>query len=188
MQLPSRHTEPAKREDVLLVLDQLDVGESGSDALQDVHGQAAGEAVGGLGVEAVLGVDHQRDPGQAGRDPSVDAGLGVVGVDDVGAEPTEQPVQLAEREHVLVGRAGPGGVTQRMVHDAVGLQGGDERSRCRRGVDLEAGVPERPQLGPEQQLEADVGGGDVEEPRHAVSSVRIDGVELTTVGGCPTMP
>jgi hypothetical protein len=49
-----------------------------------VHRPAALPPVGGLGVQPVLGVHHQRHPGQPPGDPPEDAGLGVVGVQDVG--------------------------------------------------------------------------------------------------------
>ena len=69
-------------------------------------------------VEAVDGVDHDGHLGEARRQPSVDPGFGIVGVDDVGTEPAEERTQLGQRQEVPVRGAGPGGVAKADVADA----------------------------------------------------------------------
>ncbi len=65
-------------------------------------------------------------------------------------------------------------MTERVVHDAVGLQAGHERARRRCGMDVVARLLERPQLRADEELEADVARGHVQEARHAACSVGTD--------------
>ena len=95
-------------------------------------------------------VDHAGHPGGAGRHPTVEARLGVVGVDDVGLEPPEEPPQLGQGHHVLADGRGPGGVTQGLVPDAPGLQLGYEWPGSRHPHHLHTGLGEGSELGTEQ--------------------------------------
>ena len=154
-----------ERVDVLGVLDEFDVAERRRDALGRVHRQAALPAVGRLRPQTVLGVDDQRCAGEACRDPPEDAGLGVVGVHDVGAQRAQQSHELAERPEVVerVVRAGEGGYVD--VLDAHRGEVGHVGSGGRHADHLVAGGVERSQLRPEQPVEAHVGGGDVDDAR-----------------------
>ena len=151
--------------DVLGVLDEFDVAERGGDPFGGIHRDPSLPAIGGLRPQPVLGVDHERGTGEAGGDASEDARLRVVGVDDVGAQRAQQPQELAERTEVVerVVRAGEGRHVD--VGDAHGAQVVDVRSQRRHADHLVAGVGERPELRPEQPVEAHVGGGDVDDPR-----------------------
>jgi hypothetical protein len=173
LDLAPRHPESQQCGGILFVLHQLGVGEQGGDPLEHVHGELASPPVLRLRVEAVLGVHHQRHPGRSGGDASVDAGLGVVRVDDVGAEPPEEAVELEQRLGVAAQVGRSGGVAQGVVHDAVGLEGGHVGPGRGGSVDVVAGGLERTELRPEEQLQADVGGGDVEQLRHAAASAGV---------------
>ena len=105
-----RHAQPGEGGQVFLVLDQLGVRARGGQALQPVDGGPPGPGVLGGGVEAVDGVDHHRHPGRPAPQPPVDAGLGRVGVHDVGAQSAQQLVQLRRRPDVVQDRHAPGGV------------------------------------------------------------------------------
>ena len=92
MPLPSRWSRSAGTRNaaqsgqVFLVLHQLGVRARGGQALQPVDGDPAGQGVLGGGVETVDGVDHHRHAGRPAPQPSVNPGLGRVGVHDVGAQ------------------------------------------------------------------------------------------------------
>ncbi len=107
-------------------------------------------------------------------DAAEDAGLRVVGVDDVGAQRVEQPQELAERAQVVerVVRAGEGGHVD--VADAHGVEVGDVGPGRRHADDLVAGAGEGLQLRSEQPVEAHVGGGDVDDSRLAASHAAAD--------------
>ena len=161
------HPEPGQGREVLVVLDQLGVRAGGGQALEAVDGGPLGGPVVLGGVEAVLGVDDHRHPGRLGGQAAVDAGLGVVGVDDGGPELPEQRVELGQGPGVAGEGPAPGGVAQRDMADAVGLEPLDEGAGGRRPDHLVARVLEGPELGAEEELQADVGGGDVQQPGSA---------------------
>ena len=87
-------------------------------AFEGVHHGPAAEPILRAGVEAVHGVDDARHPGRPGGDSSVDARFGVVGVDDVGPQSSEEPPQFDKRHDVLADRNGPRGMAQGLVADA----------------------------------------------------------------------
>ena len=109
------------------------------------------------------GVHHHGHPGQAGRDPAVEAGLRVVGMDDVGFQPAQQSGQLPESQGVLSHGHGARGMTKGLVADALGGQLLDPRSRSRHPDYIHPGGGKGPQLGRQQKSEAHVGGGHVHE-------------------------
>jgi hypothetical protein len=59
-------------------------------------------------------------------------------------------------------------VVQLMMNDPVTYEPGHEGPRGRRRVHLVTGVAKGAELRPEQELEADIGGGDVQEARHVM--------------------
>ena len=96
-----RDAERGESGEVFLVLDQLGVRARGGQAFHPVDGGPPGPGVLRGGVEAVDGVDHHRHPGRPAPQPPVDAGLGSVGVHDVGTQSAQQPVQLRRRPDVV---------------------------------------------------------------------------------------
>ena len=112
------------------------------------------------------GVDDHRNPRGAGGKPAVDARFRIVGVDDRGPEICEDAAELAERRDVAMRSHRPRRVPQRYVLDAPRLELLDIRSRCRYADRLVAGALERLELRSEQQRQADVRGGDVQEASH----------------------
>ena len=113
-----RHPQPAEGRQVLRVLQQLGVGARGGEPLEAVDDGPLRPGVLGQGVEPVHRVDDHGDPGQPGGQPTVDARLRVVGVDDGRPEPPEQPDQLDQRPGVLGRGHRAGGVGERHVLDA----------------------------------------------------------------------
>ena len=105
-----------------------------------------------------------RHPGRAGSDPSVDARFGVVRVDDVGIESPEELPQLDKCHEVLADGGGPGGVAEGLVADTPRFQLGDERSGSRHADDVHAGFGKGAELRAQQQHQAHVDRGDVDEP------------------------
>ena len=101
-------TPADEQRQILGVLDQLGVGEAGGDALEDEH-DGASEAAAVAEVEAVVRVDHDRDTGEPGDDPAVDARLGVVGVDDV--DPLATAGSATDRSRPARRRARPNRVS-----------------------------------------------------------------------------
>ena len=112
-QLGPRDAQASEGGQVVGVLDQLGLRAGRGRPLGPVHQGAPDPGVLGGGVETVDRVDHHRHPGQPGRHPPVDAGLGVVGVHDVRPEPPEQLHQLEQRPGVLADRHGPGRMDHR---------------------------------------------------------------------------
>ena len=108
-------------------------------------------------------VDHAGHPGGTGSHPSVETRLGVVGVDDVRPKTPEELPQLDERHDVPADGDGPGGMAQRLVTDAPRFQLGHERSGSRHSDHFHAGLGKRTELWPEQQHQAHVDRGDVDE-------------------------
>ena len=162
-QAPGRDAEPAHDLEVLGVLEELHVGAHGGDPLEGVHDRLPQQRVLGCRVEAVHGVDDAGHSCRSGRDPPVQAGLGVVGVDDVRPEFPEQALELDQGQDVLSDGDGPCGMFQWHVGDAPGGELVDEGTRRGHADDLHAGVGERPQLRAEEEGQADVRRGDVDE-------------------------
>ena len=163
MPLPSRwsfsarNAEPLEHRDVLDVLDELGLRALGRDPLEPVHDRAAGPAVVGLRVETVHGVDHHGHAGEPRREPSVDTGLRVVRVHDVGPQPREHARQLAERGEIAERGHRPGRVAQRHVPNPERVEPFDVRTGRRHADHFVARVAKGGELRPEQQREADVG-------------------------------
>ncbi len=163
-QLVAGNAQTGQHLEVLGVLDQLGSRAQRRRPFEGVdHGPARGPIL-RAGVEAVHRVDHAGHPGGTGRQPTVQARLGVVGVDDVGFEPPEEPPQFGQGHHVLADGHGPGGVTQGLVSDAPGLQPGYVRSGSRHSHHLHSSFGKGSELGAEQQRQAHVHRGDVEQP------------------------
>ena len=80
-----------------------------------------------------------------------------------GRSPAQQPVQLRRRPDVVQDRHAPGGMAQGDVADAGALEVGHEGAGCGDADHVEAGGGERGELGPEQQGQAHVRRGDVDE-------------------------
>ena len=158
------HAETGEHTEVLGVLDQLGSRAQGCHALEGVDHGPARRPILRARVEPVHGVDDAGHPGGAGGHPAVEARLGVMGMDDVGIEPPEEPPQLVQRHDVLADRDGPRRVSQGLVTDAPRLQLGHVRSRSRHPDDLHAGLGERSELGAEQEHQAHVHRGDVDQP------------------------
>ena len=72
-----------------------------SHPLGGVHGQASLPAIRRLRIQTVLGVHDQRHTQHTAEDAPQNAGLRVVGVDDVGANLTDQLRELHEGAQVL---------------------------------------------------------------------------------------
>ena len=102
-------------------------------------------------------------PGRSGSDPSVEARFGIVGVDDVGLEPPEELPQFGERHEVLADRRGPGRMVEGLVADAPRFQLGDERAGSRHADHLHAGLGKGSELRAQEQDQAHVDRGDVDE-------------------------
>jgi hypothetical protein len=85
-----------------------------------------------------------------------------MGVNDVGPEPTEKAMELGGGGSVVAESEGAGGVVERVMRDSICSQHDGEGPGGRRRVHLVAGVAKGPELLPEKQFEADVGGRDVE--------------------------
>ena len=159
-----RNPEARQSVEVLLVLDELDVAECGRRALRHVDGQPSGRPVACLRVQAVLRIDDQRHACGASRDPADNTRLRIVGVHYVRAESPEQPVQLEQADQILVRGDRAGRVAQRVVGDPVGFQPGGVATWSRRGMDFVPCIAKRAQLRAQEELEAYIGGGDVQEP------------------------
>ncbi len=162
-QLVGGQAQAAEYGQVLGVLDQFDLRAGGRRPLQGIDHRFAGAGVLRCGVEPVDGVDDAGYAGHPGGHPPVQAGFGIVGVDDVGPEPAEQLHQLRKGQQVIARRHRAGGVPEGMVGDAPGGELVDERTGCRRRRHLHARLGESAQLRSEEQGQADVGGGDVDQ-------------------------
>ena len=94
-ELPARRdAEPAHQLQILGVLHELDVAEPRGDRFERVHDRPLGGPVVGSRVEAVGGVHDSGYAGEPAQDPTVDPGLGVVGVEHVGSFRAEDLPQL----------------------------------------------------------------------------------------------
>jgi hypothetical protein len=86
-----------------------------------------------------------------------------MGVDDVGPESSEEPPQFMEGHEVLADRDGPGCVAKRLVADAPGFQLGNERTGSRHADHFHAGLGKGSELWAQEEHEAHVDRGDVDE-------------------------
>ena len=113
------------------------------------------------GVEPVHRVDHAGDSARSGGKPAVEARFRIMGVHDVRSEVPEQPAQLQEGQDVLAGGDRTRGVLQRHMTDAPGFEFRDVGPRGRDTDDFHPRVGERSELPAEQQHQAHVDRGDV---------------------------
>ncbi len=157
MQLAARHAEVRERLDVFGVLHELGVGASRRQPLEAVDGEALGEWVVTLRVQAVHRVDDDRDARRAGRESAVHAGLGIVGVDDVGTQPLEVVVQLGPGPDIAAEGDRSAGVLDRLERDPARRDRVRVGARCRHGDHVVARLGEGLELRPQQQLQGDVG-------------------------------
>ena len=85
-------------------------------------------------------------------------------MDDVGLEPAKETPQLQKGQNVLADGDRPGRVPQGHVADAPCFELGDERSGSRYADHLHAGVGKGSELWTEEQHQAHVHGGDMNQP------------------------
>ena len=163
-QLVPRYPDPLQRVQILRVLDEFRAGAHGGGAFEAVDDGPAESAVLGTGVEAMHGVDHAAHTGGPGRHTSVDARLGVVCVDNVGLQPPKELPQFTQGHDVLGDGNRPGGMPKRNMTDSPRLQLRDVGPGCGHADDLHAGRREPTELGAQEESEAHVDRGDVDEP------------------------
>jgi len=149
-QLVTRHAQTGQHLKILGILDQLGSRAQRGRPLQGVDHGLPRRPILRAGIEAMHRVDHAGHPSGAGSDPSVEARLGVVGVDDVGPKPSEELPQLDERHDVLADRRGPGGMSEGLVADTPRFQLGYERAGSRHPDYFHAGLGESSELRAQQ--------------------------------------
>jgi hypothetical protein len=164
-QLARGYADAPECRDIFGVLHELGVGAQPCDPFHSVDHGAPGEAVVGLRVEAVHGVDDDRHSSDPRRDPTVESGLRIVGVDDRGPQATEHRDQLAQRLRIFERGKRPGGVAERNVTDAALFERGHERSGRGDADHVVARGGERLELVAEQPVEGDVSGRHMDHPR-----------------------
>ena len=136
---PDDSEAPSPRQ-VLRRLVQLEVAEPSRDPLSGQDRSLPAEPVVGCRVQAMHRVHDAGNPDDSRRDPTHDAGLRVVCVDEVVAASSKDADQLAERARVGARIPCPRRARPRYVPDPLGLQVGDPGPRSGYRGDLEAGV------------------------------------------------
>ena len=109
-QLAARNAEACQHLKILGVLDKFGSRAHRGRPFEGVHHGFPRKRILRTGIEAVHGIDHSGHPGRTGSHPSVDARFGVVRVDDVGLESSEELPKLAQGQEVLADGGGPGGM------------------------------------------------------------------------------
>src|ERR1700677_3228603 len=117
-QLAVRHAQAGQHLKILRVLDKLSSRAQRGRPFEAVDHGLPHNRILRTGIEAMHGIDHSAHAGRTGSHPTIEAWLGVVGVDDVGLEPSEKLPKLAQGHEVLPNRNGPGGVAEGLVVDA----------------------------------------------------------------------
>ena len=156
--------EPGQGLEVLGVLDQLGVRAGRRHSLQPVHGRPAEPPIRFGGVRPWTVLTTAVHLGRPRREPAVHAGFGIVGVDDVGPQPPEQAVQPAGGTDVAGQGETTGGVRERDMAHTRGDELWDVWSGCRYADNVVAGVGEGAELRSQQEGQADIGRGEVDQP------------------------
>ena len=153
--------QPSHQRRVLGALDELGVGEAASHGLQGVDHRSLQQRVVGGGVDAVHGVDPDRDAHEPADDPSVDAWLRIVGVEDVGTLPANDLHQLPHGLQIGQGVDASGRGGERYVPDAPRLELGYPWAGRRDADRVDAVVARGQQLRHDEVAEAQVDRGEV---------------------------
>ncbi len=156
---------PALHErEVLFVLVQLRVRAPCRRSFDPVHGGAPRPRVVSGRVQPVHGVHHDRHAREAADHASVDAGLGVVGVQDVDRFAREHAAQLTRGAEVGTRIVAACRGRERDVADSFTLERGDMWTRCADADRDAARVAHGAQLREQQEAQAHVDRGEVGDP------------------------